>query len=298
MIAVTFDPPPKQVLTGVAPPQLSTLAQRERLLLACGADRVERLHVTPALLELSPREFLLPLFDRLKVRAIVEGPDFRFGRRREGDVATLRTIAQTHGITVEIVNPVEVALDDQHLVPARSTVARWLLECGRVGDAARVLGRPHTLEGAVVRGDRRGRTIGYPTANLQCQQLAPADGVYAGWAELPDGRSMAAAISIGTKPTFGAHARAVEAFLIEQEDEIGSGGSRELRKAHWGPIAGLPEYGWALRLSFDSFIRDQIRFDDLGPLLRQMDRDCREVLRRCNSQSPPRRARASAEVTV
>jgi riboflavin kinase/FMN adenylyltransferase len=172
------------------------------------------------------------------------------------------------GFTVEVVPPVEVALTDHQCVPARSTIVRWLLSNGRVRDAAVVLGRPYELEGTVVRGDRRGRTIGFPTANLEVPTLIPADGVYAAIATLPDGRRLGAAVSIGSKPTFGTHARAVEAFLLQPGTE-----SRA-----WKPIEGLPEYGWTLRLSMLAWVREQVKFDSLDSLLAQMERDCRRCL--------------------
>ncbi len=258
---------------------------------------MEQITVTPALLELSPREFLLPLIHRLNAVAVVEGPDFRFGRRREGDAAMLTAIGHEMGVEIAIVDPVEVVLNDHHTVPARSSVARWLVSHGRVSDACRVLTRNYTLEGMVVRGDRRGRTIGYPTINIASSQLIPADGVYAGRATLPDGRVMAAAISVGTKPTFGNHSRAVEAFLMDPPAGVTTGsttagsttandhGNRPLssestsvRVDQWRTIDGLPEYGWSVSLEFVSFVRDQVLFDDLRPLLEQMDRDCAAIL--------------------
>lgn len=281
VVAVTFDPDPREVLQRSTPPpdRLTTRPQRESLLMGAGADHVEWLHVTPALLELTPSEFLRPLIQRLNVRGIVEGPDFRFGRRREGDVRALREIAGSLGVAVEIVDPVEVALNDHHVVPARSTIIRWLLAQGRVADAAIVLARPYAIQGTVVRGDRRGRTIGYPTANIRSTQQIPADGVYAGRATLPDGRIMPAAISVGTKPTFGPHERALEAFLIELAPDATVPTPRtDLRKPHWKPIDGLPEYEWSIGLEFVDFLRDQVRFDGLSSLLDQMNRDCRAAL--------------------
>jgi riboflavin kinase/FMN adenylyltransferase len=147
-------------------------------------------------------------------------------------------------------------------VPASSSIARWLIEHGRVRDAAAVLGRAYEMTGTVVAGDRLGRQIGYPTANLDSPCLAPADGVYCGTAVLPDRRRVTAATSVGTKPTFGERARTVEAFLLLD------GTGRE-----WRPIPGLPEYGWPLRLEFTHWLRDQTRFDSVEELLAQMGRD-------------------------
>lgn len=268
VIAMAFDPNPLDALRpGGAPARLTTWAQRERLLREAGADEVVKLEPTPALLGLSAEEFVERLVREQRPVAIVEGGDFRFGARRGGDVALLRELGRRFGYEVEVVDQVEVPLTDHTLAPARSTVLRWLIGEGRVGDAACLLGRPYAMAGRVVRGDRRGRTIGYPTANLDSPCLAPADGVYAGRARLPDGRVLAAAISVGTKPTFGAHARAVEAFLMEGAARGGGGGA-------WKEIAGLPEYDWPMELEFLSFVRDQVKFDSMEPLLSQMARDC------------------------
>lgn len=269
VIAMAFDPNPLDALKpGAAPARLTTWAQRERLLRGAGADEVVKLEPTPALLGLSAEEFVERLVREYRPVAIVEGVDFRFGARRRGDVALLRELGRKFGYEVEVVDQVEVPLTDHTLAPARSTVLRWLIGEGRVGDAACLLGRPYAMAGRVVRGDRRGRTIGYPTANLESPCLAPADGVYAGRARLPDGRVLAAAISVGTKPTFGEHARAVEAFLMESPARaVGGAGA-------WRTIEGLPEYEWPMELEFLRFVRDQVKFDSMEPLLSQMARDC------------------------
>lgn len=269
VIALAFDPNPMEVLSpDRAPARLTTWGQRERALRAAGADEVVRLEPAPALLRLAAAEFVERLTCEYRPVAIVEGADFRFGARRAGDVELLGQLGSKLGFAVEIVEQVEVALTDHTLAPARSTVLRWMIEHGRVGDAACLLGRPYGMSGTVVRGDRRGRTIGYPTANLDSPCLAPADGVYAGRGRLPDGRVVAAAISVGTKPTFGAHARAVEAFLMD-----GAAGSAG-RTGTWSAIDGLPEYDWPIELEFLTFVRDQVKFDSLDGLLGQMSRDC------------------------
>jgi riboflavin kinase/FMN adenylyltransferase len=174
----------------------------------------------------------------------------------------LAAMGRSLGFTVDVVPQVAVSLTDHQLVPARSTIVRWLLSNGRARDAAIVMSRPYELSGTVVRGDRRGRTIGFPTANLDTPTMIPADGVYAALASLPDGRTLSAAVSIGTKPTFGTHGRAVEAFLLQPDSKT------------WSPISGLPEYGWTLRLQLLGWVREQVRFASLPALLDQMERDC------------------------
>lgn len=262
IVALAFDPHPLATLqSGNEPPRLTTFDQRARLLKELGADDAHRLDPTPEFLSLSPEAFVDHLLDRYAPRAIVEGADFRFGRGRKGDVALLDSLGRRKGFRLVVVEPVTATLTDLTVVTASSTITRWLLLHGRVGDAARVLGRKYAIRGVVEQGDRRGRTIGYPTANIASPCLAPADGVYAGVATLPDSRAFPAAISVGSKPTFPGADLAVEAFLLDAPRD--------------GPcIAGLPEYGWQINLAFHSWIRDQVRFADVDSLVAQLDRDC------------------------
>lgn len=274
VIALVFDPSPAEILRpGAVPPRLTTWEQKEELLLAAGAAQVHRLRPTPELLSRTAEDFIGGVVDRLNARGFVEGLDFRFGRGRSGDVRTLAALGRSAGFSVEVVDPVTVVLNDHTIAPARSSLVRWLIEHGRIADAARILGRPHTLRGRVVQGDRRGRTIGYPTINVESPCLAPADGVYAGRARLPDGRVLNAAISVGTKPTFGVHERAVEAFLFES----GRGTPSGSQPSDWAPIPGLSEYGWTVDLEIVAWVRDQVRFQGLEPLLEQMSRDCARI---------------------
>jgi riboflavin kinase/FMN adenylyltransferase len=145
-----------------------------------------------------------------------------------------------------------------------------------------VLGRAHTLRGMVVRGDRRGRTIGYPTANINSPCLAPADGVYAGRARLADGRVFTAAISVGTKPTFGDGGRAVEAVLLRDSADPAADGLVGKGAPPWTPLAGLPEYGWMIDLEFVAWVREQVKFEGVDRLLDQMARDCANIARIVN----------------
>ncbi len=270
VVALVFDPSPLEVLLPErAPPRLTTFAQRERLLRNAGADIVRRLEPTRELLGMSPAEFVSNLVAEYRPIAIVEGADFRFGSKRTGDVTLLRSLGGSHGFSVEAVEQVEALLSDGPPTPVRSTAIRSCIADGRFADAARLLGRPYSIAGTVVRGDRRGRTIGFPTANLDSPCLAPADGVYAGRARLTDGRLLCAAISVGTKPTFGPHGRAVEAYLM---DDTRTGPRGEA----WTTIDGLPEYGWEMELEFLTLVREQLKFDSVGALVEQMGRDCAE----------------------
>ena len=255
VVVFSFDPHPVTVLRGGDPGRLTTFAERTRLLKEVGADEVVALNPTPRFLGQEPEEFLTTVIDPYRPGVIVEGPDFHFGRGRAGSVQTLRQLESKHGYRTMVIDPVEVALTDQSLVRVSSTMVRWLIERGRVRDVALLLGRPYELIGPVVEGDRRGRAIGVPTANLDhVDHLLPGDGIYVGSGRLPDGRGYPAAISIGTKPTFGRHPRLCEAHLIGYD----------------GP---LDDYGWTLRLQITDWLRDQIRFPEVRQLSEQMQRD-------------------------
>jgi riboflavin kinase/FMN adenylyltransferase len=201
--------------------------------------------------KLTPEAFIATVLRPHQPALIVVGEDFRFGCERQGDIAALRAA----GLDVAAVPGVFVGG-----VPARSTVIRQMLTGGQVADATRLLGRPYTLSGEVVQGRQLGRTIGYPTANLASDSrvLVPAAGVYAGHAALADGRTLRAAISIGTNPTVVANGPlTVEAFLLD-------GFSEEL-------------YGQALTLSFVHRLRGTVKFDSLEALLQQMAADVARI---------------------
>lgn len=269
VVALVFDPSPASVLRPQdAPVRLSHFEQRRSWLLRAGADRVERLAPDRDLLAMSPEGFARFVCERHRPSLWVEGPDFRFGHRRTGDVRTLALLGAQLGFETLIVPDAGVALSDHQVVPARSTMVRWLLAQGRVFDAAAVLGRWHALEGTVVRGDRRGRTIGFPTANLETGLLAPADGVYGARATVThQGRvaTLAAAVNIGARPTVDAQ-RTIEAHVISaQWPPEGDDGA--------GELADLPEYGWALRLELVAYLREQVKFAGLDALRAQLSRD-------------------------
>ncbi|MEM1329503.1 MAG: riboflavin biosynthesis protein RibF [Planctomycetota bacterium] len=261
---LAFDPHPSAVLAPErVPARLTRFEDRAQLLSTFGADVVERLSPTPELLATEPRDFIEGIVQRLAPVAFVEGADFRFGRRRGGDLELLTELGSELGFSVERFEPVFASLTDQTVTRASSTMVRWLLGHGRVRDAEALLGRRYAIDGTVARGHRRGRTIGVPTANLTLGEdapLIPAEGVYAAKAELPGGRELAAAVSIGTNPTFDGGVRTIEAHVLDVE-------------RYGDTIAGLPEYGWPLRLSFVGRIRDQIRFGRVDELSAQLHRD-------------------------
>ena len=263
VVALVFDPHPlTRLRPEAAPARLSTFPQRERRLRELGADEVIQLTPTREFLALEAEDFLDRLVQRFQPAVIVEGEDFRFGRNRAGSVDFLRERAGAHGYRVIVVDPVERALRDQSVIRVSSSLIRWLLKYGRVEDAARLLGRPYELTGRVVQGEQRGRTLNVPTANLDHGDLMlPKDGIYAGRARRVDGEERAqagpwyaAAISIGTKPTFGEHPRICEAHLLDWD----------------GP---LDDYGWPIELQFRNWLRDQLVYRDVQGLTDQLERD-------------------------
>jgi riboflavin kinase/FMN adenylyltransferase len=275
VVAVTFDPPPAVVLGRPGPFQrLCGVERRATLLQACGADEVLLLETTPALLSLEPEAFIGHLLGRIPFGVVVEGPDFRFGRDRRGDLVALAAIGEAMGFQVATLPSVEVPLPDGTLLPVRSSLVRWLLSQGRVSEAEVLLGRPHLLAGRVVRGDQRGRSLGCPTANLEpTESMQPREGVYAGEATLPDGRAVPAAISVGRKQTFAAADAppVCEAHLL-------------------GVELPLDQYGWPMELRFGRWIRGQMPFPSPEALVAQMARDLEQVAcwwRRSRRNSPP-----------
>ncbi len=256
VVAVTFDPHPVMLLKPeLAPPAVQTLQERRECLLKYGADDVHVINTTKELLTMSAEQFIAWLRAEIVFDCIVEGPDFHFGKDRAGDMNALRMIGLKNNFLVDQVEPVEVTLGDASRAVASSSLLRWLLQNGRVDDVATVMSRAYQLTGPVEKGDQRGRTLGWPTANMATAgQLLPSNGVYAGIATLPTGARKRAAISIGTKPTFGAHTRTVEAFLLDHK-------------------APLDDYGWTLTLEFTRWLRVQERFDGVDALLEQMARD-------------------------
>lgn len=268
-LAAVFDPHPLATLApSSAPARLTTFAQRAALLQSAGVEEVVRLLPARPLLEQSPEAFLQGFTQRFNVVGFVEGEDFRFGKDRAGDVLTLRRWAKAHNVAVEIVPAVETDLADQSLTRVSSSLLRWLVEQGRVSDAQRLLGRPYSVSGAVLPGDRRGRTLGFPTANIDCDALLPGDGVYAGFATDPDGRLRPAALSVGSKPSFPGALRALEAHLLGWE----------------GP---LDLYGWPATVHFHRRLRDQARYSSVEALVAQMRRDCSRARRLLAQAQPP-----------
>jgi len=267
VVAMTFDPLPEAVLLpGDTTPLILPLTERCRRLAANGADGVIVLKTTPSLLALSAQRFVDDLLIRhLAPTLIVEGPYFRFGRRREGDLAILETMGQSRGFAVSVVDAARAEgilnYTDEGLAPRiSSTQIREFIRQGLVEHAAACLGEPFTLFGRVVAGQRRGRVMGFPTINVQPgDQAIPGDGVYAGTAHIA-GRRHLAAVSVGTNATFhepnAPAARTVEAFLLDAAGDF---------------------YDKEVQLSFHRRLRNHHRFDSPEALKQQIARDVEEI---------------------
>jgi riboflavin kinase/FMN adenylyltransferase len=216
-VAVTFDPPPIHLLNPASiKPPLTTVEDRAELLLAAGATHVVTLRVDAGLLALSPEAFFEDvLVGQFRAKAVVEGYNFRFGQRRAGDNTLLKKLCEKVGIGFEEVPPRELGGE-----AVSSSRVRAELNAGNVAGAAKLLGRPYAICGTVVAGAKRGRTLGFPTANLdRVPTLVPGTGVYAVRARVVD-QSWPAAANVGGNPTFGEDARKIEVHLIGFEGDL------------------------------------------------------------------------------
>ena len=261
VVAVTFDPHPMAVLRPEhAPTTLTSVDERAALLADCGADAVLAMPFDRGVAAWTPEEFVeRVLVDALHAAVVVVGANFRFGNKAAGDVATLRETGERFGFEAE-----GIALDGGPQVWS-STYVRMSLAAGDVAGAAEALGRPYAVRGVVVRGDQRGRELGYPTANVPTSVLtaAPPDGVYAGWLRrLDTGERLPAAISVGTNPTFdGVRERRVESYVLDRTD--------------------LELYGVEVEVSFVERLRGMVAFSSVEALVEQMKDDvdrARELL--------------------
>lgn len=258
LVAVTFEPHPLTVLRpALAPPRITPLDLKHQLLADLGVDRLIILPPAEDVLGLSAEDFFAILRDRAKVRRLVEGPDFNFGKARSGNVERLKEWCDRDGIALHLGEDVMVTLEDRLTAPVSSSLIRWLLAYGRAGDAMRCLGRPYRLIGTVVGGERRGRTIGFPTANLDCgDALLPADGVYAATTTV-DGTTHGVALSIGTKPTFHtAPVVTVEGYLLDFAGDL---------------------YGRQIAFDLVAWLRGQQKYPTLETLIADLNRDVANV---------------------
>ena len=250
LVVLTFDPHPLYVLKPAsAPPMITSLQQRTRLLKKFGADHIVVKPFTQEFSELSSEQFFTQvIIDELSAAAVIVGKNFTFGHRASGDVSTLRALGQESG--VEVVG-MDLAADREPISSSR--IRRLILE-GDIESATDLLGHDYALAGVVVSGDQRGRELGYPTANLNWpgESLVPADGVYAGFVHY-QGQRLASAISVGSNPQFGGESRRIEAFILEG--------------VHW------ELYGHDVEFEFTQYLRPQQVFDGLDLYLTQMGVD-------------------------
>lgn len=252
---VTFDSHPATVVRPDSAPLLLTdLDQKLELLAGTGVDYTLLVRFDEARSQEPAEEFVREvLVGCLRARAIVVGEDFHFGRGRGGNVALLRDMGPELGFDVVGLGLVNVG---GFATPVSSTAIRRALAAGDVAAASELLGRQHEVRGVVAEGDRRGRQLGFPTANVSVPRdiLLPADGIYAGWYVRPDGSVHPSAISLGRRPTFYEHADAslLEAYLLDFDGEL---------------------YGEEARVRFVSRLRGEERFDSVEALVDQMGRD-------------------------
>lgn len=265
-VAVTFDPHPLAVLHPERAPELIAPGPvRDDLLGQTALDGLLVMEFTREFAQQSPEEFVRQTFvEGLGAKVVVVGKDTKFGHKNSGDLTTLRELGEKYDFEVVTIDDVG---DGERW---SSTSVRTALAAGDVAAAARTLGRPHRVVGTVVHGHHRGRELGYPTANLSADSvgLVPAEGVYAGWLtrlDLAPGepdRTMPAAISIGTNPTFDTvDRRTVEAYVLDRDD--------------------LDLYDERVVIEFVEHIRPTLKFDSIDELLEAMAKDveqCRTVL--------------------
>ncbi len=250
-LVATFDPHPvRHFRPGTAPFRLTTLDQRQRLFAGAGVDAMVVFHFDGDLARVSAEQFIADrLHANLQVAGVVTGEDFTFGKGKSGDVRLLATRGGVHGFVAQTVGA--VTLDGE---PVSSTRIRDALRGGDPRTAARLLTRPFTIEGVVQHGDKLGRTIGYPTANVNMgKYLRPAYGIYAVTGRLSDGRVLKGAANLGIRPTFDPPKELLEPYFFDFADDL---------------------YGQTIEVALIEYLRPEAKFDGLDALTSQMERDC------------------------
>jgi riboflavin kinase/FMN adenylyltransferase len=246
---ITFSQHPEEVLSPKTKlPWLTSLEPRIALLKNEGVDIVVPLSFTRQLASLSPERFLSILQKHLRMKGLVVGPDFALGKNREGDINALRRLGRETGFSITVVPP--MAIDGEVV---SSTAVRQALADGDIKKAEKLLGRPFRLEGKVVGGDKRGRKLGFPTANLEAApgQALPTGGVYACRAYV-NGQIYSAMTNIGSHPTFGGSQKLIETYLIDYSGDL---------------------YGRELAIDIIERLRDEKKFDTAEQLEEQMAED-------------------------
>ncbi|MFF5080981.1 bifunctional riboflavin kinase/FAD synthetase [Actinoplanes sp. NPDC000266] len=254
-VVVTFDPHPAEVVRpGSHPAVLTEPARKAELIEQLGADALCVVPFTKAFSQLSPEAFVHDvLVESLHAAAVVVGDNFRFGHKAAGDAALLERLGTSFGFTVE-----DAPLVSEDGLVFSSTYIRSCVDAGDVRAAADALGRPHQVGGVVVRGDQRGRELGFPTANLMTHRYAaiPADGVYAGYFLRADGKPLPTSISVGTNPTFEGRERRVEAYVLDFDGDL---------------------YGERVSLDFVAHLRGQVTYTTIDALVSQIREDVEQT---------------------
>ncbi|MGN6277102.1 MAG: bifunctional riboflavin kinase/FAD synthetase [Sphingomonas sp.] len=253
-LVATFDPHPVRFFKPDVPPfRLTTLDQRERLFGAAGADAMIVFHFDAALAALTAEQFVTEwLLGLIGAGGVVTGDDFTFGKGRGGNVEVLAELGDEHGFSVDTVS----AVADHGEVVSSSRI-RDLLQVGDPRGAAELLTRPFAIQGVVEHGDKRGRTIGYPTANLSLgSYLRPRYGIYAVRGRLPDGRVLDGAASLGIRPTFEPPKELLEPYFFDFSGDL---------------------YGQTIEVELIEFLRPEAKFDTLDALTTQMEADCAQA---------------------
>jgi riboflavin kinase/FMN adenylyltransferase len=264
-LLLTFDPHPAEVIRpGSHPAILTAMDRKAELVAALGVDAMCVLPFTPDFMRLPSETFThTVLVEHLHAAQVVVGENFTYGHKAAGDLATLAVEGRRFGFAVEGVSLAEDTSDEGE-VTISSTYVRACVAAGDMVSAARALGRPHRVDGVVVRGDRRGASMGYPTANVESPQYTaiPADGVYAGHLVTRNPRGGAsrerfpAAISVGSNPTFQGSRRTVEAYVLDYDGDL---------------------YGEHVGVEFVQRLRPMLAFPDLDALLAAMAKDVAET---------------------
>jgi len=254
---ISFDPHPRSVVHGADVPLLTTVEERGEILQRLGLDRFVVVPFTPKFATLTARDYVRTvLVEGVGLQEITVGYDHRFGKGREGDVDLLREMGEGIGFDVDVI-PAQQVGDDV----VSSSAIRDRITDGEVEEARRLLGRPYRLSGTVERGEGRGRTLGFPTANLHLShgKAVPAIGVYATLVDLPDGSSLRGMLNIGRRPTFDGMDVTVEVHLLDFEGDL---------------------YGANLTVQFVQRLRDERKFDSPDALAVQLSKDkqhCKRV---------------------
>lgn len=260
-IIATFDPHPVRFFAPQAPWfRLTTLDQRQRLFEDAGADAMLVFDFDASLSATTAEDFIVKLLvERLGISAVVTGEDFTFGNRRGGNIEVLRELGAAHGLGSTAMGPV---VDDGGVIS--SSRIREALQAGDCDTATHLLTRPFAVEGVVQHGDKNGRLLGFPTANIDMgHYLRPRYGIYAVRGRLPDGRVLNGAANLGIRPSFDPPKELLEPYFFDFAEDL---------------------YGQNIEVEFHAFIRPEAKFDDMDALMAQMRADCDEARRILEAQ--------------